>query len=152
LDAELVASIVSVLASELHAGVEGAIAFAASVMDALSRTPRFVACLEALSVQERGVCEEVISTLETHPDQCAEDLVALRHAFEPVPLPRLEEDEEEFDEDDAYMPEEDLEPSTSTLEQTLVEKQECEDSRYACEAPPSVVETSENSLDLDGCD
>jgi tetratricopeptide (TPR) repeat protein len=150
LDAELVASIVSVLAFDLNAGTEGAVAFAASVLEALSRTLRFTASLEALSAQERATCEEVLVSLEAYPDQCVVDIVALRRAFEPVPLPRLEEDEE-FDEDDAYMP--DTGPSVSMLEPELMNKQEKgEDLRSPCEAPPPFVESSAYPLDLDGCD
>jgi len=106
LDAELVASIASVLHYELIGENGGAstenVAYASSVLAALSRTQRFEVSLEALSEQERRVCDEVLDVLEKNPQASGEDPSALRRAFEP-PAPLVAPDEEE-DEDDVLPP------------------------------------------------
>mmetsp|Transcript_121917 Transcript_121917/g.221766 ORF Transcript_121917/g.221766 Transcript_121917/m.221766 type:complete len:678 (-) Transcript_121917:131-2164(-) len=119
LDAEIVASIIAVLHSELHADGEGtaadAASFAAAVLDALSKTPRFEASLESLSAAELVVCDQVFTSLEARSEECFEDLAALREAFTPAPvLPAQEDLDEEEDEDDAPPPAEVYDEPTET--------------------------------------
>lgn len=147
LDAELVGSIISVLSTELKGEALDAAAFASSVMGSLSRTQRFEATLDALSTEEREVCQEVLASLEDQAGECTEDLGALRHAFAPKqPLPRLADEDEEEEED-----EDDVDPAVYAAKQTPVAQTWQEDAAANLMVESEPV-TGMATFSLDGCD
>lgn len=167
LDAEIVASIIAVLLSELNADGEGAAAdavpFTSAVMSALSRTPRFEASLQSLSAAELRVCNQVLSALEASPGECDEDPSALRAAFTPAPVPPADDaaDDEE-DEDDAPPPA--AKASTGTPDSKLTPQEQAlvdamlsvpaadeELQPYTCSADVEPV-AGVADFSLDGCD
>jgi len=144
LDAELVGSIIGVLSSELKAESAETVAFASSVLGALSRTQRFEASLEALSTEERNACQDVLMVLESLPHHSTEDLSALRLAFEPAPsLSRLGGEDEDDDEDDVPQGPD----SSAPAPEVLLAAQAALQSSSVGETVAGVAEFS-----LDGCD
>jgi len=150
LDAELVGSIISVLSTELSSEAEGAVAFASSVLGNLSRTNRFEATFDALSLEERDVCREVLSALERQPSDCGEDLAALRRAFDPAPpAPRLpDQDDEEEDEDDV----EQVYSAEQVKEATTLHEEALAAAAHMDNTPDEPVTAGTAVFSLDGCD
>jgi len=162
LDADLVASIVMVLSDGL--AVEGfgdgansqedgrgagVVRFTAAVLGAVSRTARFELSLHGLSHEERCKCGEILSALEARSEECGrEDLVALRRAYEPPPVPSTSADGSSHEEDPVPAGHPDLQVSTPPVR--------LEEPAEASAPLPSSAAVSVVSgvavFSLDGCD
>lgn len=86
LDSELVASVVEALEAELHEEAAAA-EFAATVLGALARTPRFDLSMRGLSPDERRLCGQVLERCGEAGRCSEEDLQGLHRAYAPPPPP-----------------------------------------------------------------
>jgi len=152
LDAELVASIISVLKFELSDNTDAA-GFAFDTMEALARTPRFELSLSVLSSTERQICVDVLDTLNDERSQRNPDrYAALCEAYRPpASMKGSLDDLDEDDEDDV--------PQSAEQAKALTRETASDESRGKTLDDESVSASRNDTcgdgsadFSLDGCD